>query len=435
MNKYKSTLIDLWNSIKKFNFFDLQHSWLKLFLFITLITISTMGLISYIMTQKLLDQLRSSARTIAQGYASVLSIIVTEAIKYPGSDELFQQGKKTIAKIPIPVILTDLEGMPQAWRNVGVDQDIFTSDQLDTMSAEFAMTTPLAEVIEKAEQMDEIHNPIPIFIDLGDEIVIVAYLHHGNPPLFRTINLLPLIQTFLLLTLLITLLFLIRITRSWEKDNIWMLMAKETAHQLATPLSSMMGWIELMRTDEDSIPDGVESMDKDLVRMNGIIQRFSRIGTPTSLIMTDLNKVARDALKYFSTRLPSLGKNVDLILSPDEKCFIKGDYDLLTWVVENMIKNSLDAMDKKQGRIEVKTINDQKNKKILLQVIDNGKGINRNIQSKVFQTGYSSKKFGWGMGLTLAKRIVERIHFGEIFIEKSKPGEGTTITIAFAPFN
>lgn len=429
MNKFTNSLSELWISIRKFNFFDLQHSWLKFVLFITLLTITTTGVISYVLTQKLIGQMKDSARSIAQGYASILSVITTETIYNPTSERIFHQGVMIISRIPLPVVVTETDGKPRAWRNIGVDQNIYSSSEIDTMTMEQVRHSKLAEILKIYEEMDRIHSPIPIYVDLGDEKIIVAYLHHGNPPLFKNINLLPIIQTVLLLTLLVTLLFLIRITRSWEKDNIWMLIAKETAHQLATPMSSIMGWIELLKTDDESLDDALPSIEKDISRMNGIIQRFSKIGLPSTLIEIDLNEVSNKVFNYFSTRLPSLGKNVTLTLDQDKHCYVHGDSELLSWVVENMIKNSLDAIDIPEGRIEIITRNDSKNGKVFLKVKDNGKGMSKKIQKTIFNAGFTSKKYGWGMGLTLAKRIVEKIHKGEIFVESSTPGSGSTITI------
>lgn len=428
IKKLKYEIKHILFSINQFNFFDLQHSWLKFVLFFIILTISGVGFVSYLYTQKAINQMKESTKSIAKGYASVLSSITTEIFYHPTDDKIFLRGKNLTTNFPIPVVITETNGKPRAWQNISIPSESFSNKFLDSITYEQALKVPLLQdIIYTYLKMDEKYDPLPIYIDLGENKVIAAYLHYGPPPSLEKVNYLPLIQTGLLLTLLITLLFAIRIARNWERDNIWMLMAKETAHQLATPLSSIMGWTEFLKIDHDNSEEGYENIEKDLSRMKNIIQRFSRIGTTPILKDIEVNQIVEKAIQYFIKRLPTLGKNVEIISHLDGNFIIKGDNDLISWVFENLIKNALDAMDKKNGKILIKSI--FKKNKLYYQIIDNGKGIQKNQFNKIFETGYTSKKHGWGMGLALSKRIVERIHGGRIFVEKSEIGHGTTITL------
>ncbi|MBN1150940.1 HAMP domain-containing histidine kinase [candidate division WOR-3 bacterium] len=429
MEKIKKILKSSFRSLSNFNLFDLRHPWLKFVLLITLLTITGVGILSYIMTQKLISDIKKSEKLVAQGYASLMTFFTTQVAQDPTNEKIFLEGKRIIASIPIPVIITEPNGKPRAWRNIGIDPDAVTSEEIDTTDLESMDNVHLLKIVEEYKKMDEVNDPIPIYVEVGEVRLTAAYLHYGNLPFLKTINLLPLVQTVLLIALLFTLLISLRIARSWERDNIWMIMAKETAHQLATPLSSIMGWTEFFKTDPSTVEEGLDSIERDLTRMNNIIKRFSRIGTSPTMTYIDLDEIARNAVEYFSSRLPTLGKGIKLKYQSTGKCSVVGDAELLSWVVENLIKNSLDAMNKDQGHISINLEKDEKKKKALLRIKDNGKGMTKKQSSKVFDLGYTSKKFGWGMGLTLSKRIIENIHEGRIYIESSKVDQGTVFAV------
>ncbi len=416
-------------SLKNFNLFDLRHPWLKFVLLVTLLTITGVGVLSYVLTQKVINDIIKSEEVVAQGYASLITFFTTQVAQNPSDEKIFNEGKRIIASIPIPVVITEPDGKPRAWRNIGISPDAVSSEELDRTDIESTDNTVILEIIQTYKKMDKINDPIPIYVEVGEVRLTAAYLHYGNPPFLRTINLLPIIQTILLITLLFTLLISLRIARSWERDNIWMIMAKETAHQLATPLSSIMGWIEFFRTDNSTIDEGLESIQRDLARMNNIIKRFSRIGTSPTMMSVDLDEIVKNAVEYFSKRLPSLGHNVSLSYIPCGPCQVTGDTELLSWVIENIIKNSLDAMNKDNGEISIRLEREPKKNKVILRVSDNGKGMTKKQMQKVFDLGYTSKKYGWGMGLTLAKRIVEAIHDGRIYVESSRPDSGTVFAV------
>jgi hypothetical protein len=217
-------------------------------------------------------------------------------------------------------------------------------------------------------------------------------------------------------------------------------MAKETAHQLGTPLSSMMGWVELLKLkfnrDHFTLPDQsvnlgfdeiVGRMESDLQRLDRIAIRFGQIGSIPDLELGDITVIIREVVAYYRTRLPGAGKGVELIEQCGQIPNIMINKELIAWVIENLIKNSMEAIDPKTGKILVQT--DCKNKKVLISVSDNGKGINPEIQKMIFRPGFSTKKRGWGLGLTLARRIVEEYHRGKIWLYVSETNVKTEFRI------
>lgn len=204
---------------------------------------------------------------------------------------------------------------------------------------------------------------------------------------------------------------------------MWVGLSKETAHQLGTPISSLMAWMELLQSMGVD-PDMVREMDKDVNRLSTIASRFSKIGSKPQMEVDDLNKVVAKASSYMATRISSR-ISLTVNLSPGELS-VRLSAPLLEWVMENLIKNAVDAMEG-SGSITIETGRD--GQKAHVTVTDTGKGISRKNQKTVFNPGYTTKKRGWGLGLTLAKRIIEQYHSGRIFVSRSEPGVGTTFAI------
>jgi signal transduction histidine kinase len=208
-------------------------------------------------------------------------------------------------------------------------------------------------------------------------------------------------------------------------------MAKETAHQLGTPLSSLMGWLEMLRENGESSRrrELLEEMERDLQRLNKVAARFSQIGSRADLKEQCIEGAVKEVQQYFSRRLPQTGREIRIVgQNLDGLPPVPLNRELFQWVLENLIKNALDAIEAPQGliRIDGGRLNGNR---IYIDVIDNGKGIEFRKKSDVFKPGYSTKKRGWGLGLNLAKRIVEDYHGGRLFVKESRPGEGTTMRI------
>ena len=179
--------------------------------------------------------------------------------------------------------------------------------------------------------------------------------------------------------------------------------------------------------EPDKVLDVTHEMDSDLARLNKIAQRFSKIGSKPELKERNIYEVLERVVNYFQRRLPHTGKNVSIELSGEKEVLTKLNADLFEWVIENLIKNALDAIESSEGKIEIRLI--KINKIIEIEIEDNGKGIDLNKKKEIFKPGYSTKRRGWGLGLSLSKRIVEDYHKGKIFVKHSAPNEGTTFKI------
>ncbi len=218
-----------------------------------------------------------------------------------------------------------------------------------------------------------------------------------------------------------------------EQAAIWGGLARETAHQLGTPISALMGWIEVIGEHADTMASPSlqyihEQMQGDIARLQKINARFGKIGTEPKRGLVDVSEIIREVALYFEKRMPSRNRQVKILLPTVKPPLILGNQELLQWVFENLIKNSLDAMDKNRGNIQFEIQVFPRKKQIVIIYSDNGRGIPRKDRKKIFLPGHTTKKHGWGLGLTLAKRIIEDYHYGTIYLTNSSP-EKTTFEI------
>jgi signal transduction histidine kinase len=217
-----------------------------------------------------------------------------------------------------------------------------------------------------------------------------------------------------------------------EQRFIWVGMAKETAHQLGTPISSLMGWLEMLKLGElppDQMQMLTSDMQTDVNRLQKVAARFSQIGSEAELTPQDLNELFVDIIAYFKRRIPQGGKEVTIVANLGEIPPVALNRDLFEWAIENLIKNSVDAVQKKRGVIEIITGMLPEKDRIYIDIRDNGAGVNTKHKNDIFKPGYSTKKRGWGLGLNLARRIVEENHGGRLLLKETRPGEGTTMRI------
>jgi signal transduction histidine kinase len=213
-------------------------------------------------------------------------------------------------------------------------------------------------------------------------------------------------------------------TKRDEQNQVWIGLAKETAHQLGTPISSLLGWVEYMRSQEID-PTIVDEVEKDVSRLTTIVDRFSKIGAETILTPNNVNEVVGASVMYFRTRIP---RNVTLSYNGLAMAPVKANINvaLFEWVIENLLKNSLDAMQG-TGSIDVKISHNAR--QVFIDVSDTGKGIAKGNWNQIFKPGYTTKTRGWGLGLSLSRRIVKDYHHGKIFVLRSEVGHGTTFRI------
>mgnify|MGYP001965979834 CR=1 FL=1 len=245
-------------------------------------------------------------------------------------------------------------------------------------------------------------------------------IHFSDPKLINQLQWMPYIEIGCGIIFIFVVLWAAKIIGQSERNLIYVGMAKETAHQLGTPISSLMGWLKLLYEGETEKSSILNSMDEEVIRLKDISERFSKIGSTPKLKIINISDLISNIISYMKVRLPKKS-NIILELIGDGNIKIKGDEVLLTWAIENLLKNSVDALVDGNGKI---IVNIQNNKKeVLIIVCDNGRGINRKDWNKIFHPGYSTKKRGWGLGLSLTSRIIEEIHSGKIYLLKSRDDE------------
>lgn len=268
--------------------------------------------------------------------------------------------------------------------------------------------------------MGEQNKPIEIHLDEGR----TNYIFYRDSYLITQLKYYPLFQFGVIGLFLLVAYYLFSTARKAEQNQVWVGMAKETAHQLGTPLSSLMAWQEYLRSknvDEKSLKE----MGKDVERLETITERFSKIGSQPKLESENLSQTVNKSVNYLRSRL-SAKVNITVETENEHDVYAKFNPSLFSWVLENLIKNAVDAMEGK-GNIQVK-MSDQ-TQYLYLDITDDGKGIPKNKHKTVFEPGFTSKKRGWGLGLSLAKRIIENYHSGKIFVKSSAEGKGTTFRI------
>lgn len=249
-------------------------------------------------------------------------------------------------------------------------------------------------------------------------------IFYGKSQLLRALYYFPYVQWLIIFIFIIFTYIALQSTKQDEQNRVWIGLAKETAHQLGTPISSLLGWVEYLRSQEvDST--AVDEMNKDLVHLMKIVDRFSKIGSETHLTPNNVNEVVGESVMYFRKRIP---RNVTLSYNGLAMAPVKANLNvaLFEWVVENLMKNALDAM---QGHGELDVNVSSNDKLVIIDVSDTGKGIAKGNWKRIFEPGYTTKTRGWGLGLSLSRRIVEDYHHGKIFVARSEVGHGTTFRI------
>ena len=304
----------------------------------------------------------------------------------------------------VPVIYTD-----------STQNNIIAYGLLDSL--DIADTILIAKRIASMKAQNK---PIEIEIDEGEK----HYIFYETSVLLTQLKYFPAVQFIIIGLFLFVAYSLFSTARKSEQNQVWVGLAKETAHQLGTPLSSLMAWTEMLKL-ENVDPNTLKEIEKDIARLNIVTDRFSKIGAIPALKETNLVKEVGDVVDYFKVRI---SKKIDLEFSADtQEVIVPLSSSLFQWVIENLIKNAIDAMEGK-GEIKVKIIEEKS--KVHIDIEDTGKGIPKSSLKTVFQPGYTTKNRGWGLGLSLAKRIIENYHKGKIFVKNSELGKGTTFRMS-----
>lgn len=364
-------------------------------------------------THEIVQKLEMKEREVANLYAKSLGFIANAK---EGQGDYSFVFNEIILAIDFPIIETDATNqIVKAFRNLSVDSSTFTRDELQRF------------FLGKIAEMDEFHPPIKVAFQ---DTIILSYVHYGESPLITQLRRLPFFELAVVaLFILIAYISFSYVKRS-EQSNIWVGMAREAAHQLGTPISSMMGWVELLKEQaggDSKVSETISDMQNDLLRLQKIVDRFSKIGSKPDLKEENLEEVINRVIQYFERRIPHTGKKVAISVENDSKASVQINRELFEWVIENLTKNALDAIENGVGKISF-SIADRGNH-VVIDVSDTGKGIDLKHRNEVFRPGFSTKKRGWGLGLSLSKRIVETYHKGKLYVKESRPGFGTTFRI------
>jgi signal transduction histidine kinase len=277
-------------------------------------------------------------------------------------------------------------------------------------------------VLKRLERFKSLNAPI-VSTDPLDSTKLVKY-YYGHTRLLNEVRYYPLIQLFIVALFILITFFSLRSSYRSLQNQVWAGMAKETAHQLGTPVSSLEGWVEMLK--EKSVdPKIVQELEKDVDRLRLVSDRFGKIGSTPQLEETDLLRQVKYMVDYMRKR--AAGKVNFTVIDHGQRHVIASiSPPLFDWVIENLLKNALDALEGK-GSIIVDL--QEEKEKVIIDISDTGKGISKQHISNVFKPGFTTKKRGWGLGLSLSKRIIEKYHRGEIFVKQSEPGKGTTFRI------
>lgn len=352
---------------------------------------------TFFVTSSLADSLAQEERSKMQLWAAATSELATMDTD---CDVKFVQSVIT-RNTTIPVILTG-DSLTDILSYRNIDLENTDSGQLKQMAKEFAA----------------INNPIEIDLGNGEK----QYICYGESKLLKNLSYYPIVYivVFLLYALLLTVV-LIALKRA-EQNRVWIGLTKETAHQLGTPISSLLAWTEILKSrypEDDMLPE----MEHDVQRLRTIAERFSQVGSKQELALSDLNAVTKKAFDYMRARI---SKKINMEFSATGNIQVMLNAPLFEWVMENLCKNAVDAMEN-DGTIRVQVR--QNGNCAVIDISDTGKGLPMKNYKRIFYPGFTTKKRGWGLGLSLAKRIIEEYHHGKIYVKHSEIGKGTTFRI------
>lgn len=374
-----------------------QKIWWKRILFIVAIGI---GLYSLWYTQKLVDKLAKEEEKKVLLWANATRQLVNVEGDFTFLLDIIKDNET------IPVILVDDKDEIIAFRN------------LDSTK-----TNDLNYLKSQLQKMKEDQQPIPILYDEANKRY--NYLYYRNSLILTQLKQYPYYQLSVIAVFILVSYLAFSSSRRAEQNQVWVGMSKETAHQLGTPISSLMGWINLIReTEKDRQEELLEELEKDVKRLELVTERFSKIGSAPKLETEIVDDILQDSINYLKART---SQRVAFILERNEdELTAQMNVPLFEWVIENICKNAIDAMSG-EGSITMRTkaLGDS----VIIDIIDTGKGIAPSKIKTVFKPGYTTKKRGWGLGLSLAKRIIEDYHRGKIFVKHSELNKGTTFRI------
>ena len=365
------------------------------------------GLFSY--TGFLSRELREDNREVVKLYAEIIAGAVNDDSN-SNIDFIFEN---IIKKVKFPIIQSDTKKNPQLWTNL--PKEVSTYE----------------ERISLIKSMDVINEPIPlIYFDQESEPITFGFLHYGDSSLIQKIKIWTYVE-IISIGLFICIGFVgFSYIRHSEKQNIWIGLSRETAHQLGTPVSALLGWLDYLKHEKTDLEKILPEIESDIERLQQVNRRFSKMGSKPEVEYFNLSKRISSTLEYLEKRMPSLGGKVILVNKIDPDVKIKANGTLISWAVENLIRNGIDAINKENGKIEVALKQDVHYVKI--HITDNGCGIPKKDWKNIFRPGFTTKNSGWGLGLSLCERIINDVHGGKVSVLASSISEGTTFEIAIS---
>lgn len=377
-------------------------------------------LISFIIfIQIILTSLEENTKLKTRVYARFISSALNED-NDQSTEIIFDE---IISKIDFPVLITDGEDIPVSWRNINIGDESITYSSLKKGENIHIIRkfNTIKKRLAKSNTPVEIYDPIS-----GD---VIERIYFGYPREVFIMRYVPLFEILVMLILSILGFIGIKIIKENENNKLWMGLAREMAHQIGTPTIALMGWIEIIEENQGKLTEikDIEFMKEDVNKLKIIANRFNKIGRTQRLICLDLNKEVDKVVRYFNERSPKRVKGYSIKIDKNENIKSKIDPELFSWAIENMIKNSIDAISQNGNKIKIDMFK-VKNRSVI-EISDNGRGINMKIIDNIFQPGFSTKKYGWGLGLTLTKRIIKDYFLGKIFVKNTKKGKGSTFRI------
>ncbi|MDQ0477675.1 MULTISPECIES: HAMP domain-containing sensor histidine kinase [Chryseobacterium] len=351
----------------------------------------------------LINYLRKEEIKRIELFATTIKYQQNEIIEDPMTLDLILQINKT--NNTIPVIVTDKNKKP-----LGIDFQRNIPEEIQNDPQK------MQALINK---MAGSYSPIELQMPDGNN----QYVYYTNSNLLNNLRYSPYILGLLILAYIFFSFWFLRTIKKTDEGYVWAGLAKETAHQIGTPLSSMIGWIEILRMENEN-SEGVKEIENDINRLKTISERFSKIGSVPELNDLNINETIQQNYDYLKSRISR--KVSFMLILPKEQILIPHSRILLSWVIENIVKNAVDAM-RGEGRLEIELY--EKSKNIVIDIKDSGSGMTRAQARNAFKAGYSTKKRGWGLGLSLAKRVIKEYHRGDIKIAQTEIGVGTTFRI------
>jgi signal transduction histidine kinase len=353
---------------------------------------------SYLLfSRRVVSELRRDASRYSTMYAHVFRALADP--REGAGDAALLELSQQIGALGVPVIVSDAQGRPTAKVNLPFDAPL---------------TDP--RIQSYIEELDRQNPPV---VEPG-----VGTVHYGDSRVVTSLRYIPIFYATLLALVFVAGLYVLRERGRADRERVWAGMARESAHQLATPLSSLSGWIELLREGSENgvVTSALTHMEGDLERLERVAHRFERIGRPPRKETVDVGALAERVGRYFQARVPTLASPVTIAVSGGaEPLLIEGDAVLLEWAIEVLVKNGLDALAGRTGRLYVAASRLSPDE-VRVRVADDGPGIPRDLRARIFEPGFSTKESGWGIGLALAKRIIEENHRGRLVLAHADRG-------------